>query len=269
MSIAEELVKELEENPKIARKFLEKIFEIYPELSLSIQMRTVLEEIRALKEEQTRLREDFKVETTKIWQEIRALKEEQTKIWHSIEELKREQTKIWQEIRALKEEQTRLREDFNRMLATIKDLQVQQRHLEERVDRMYEGLSASMMYAFGELSKFAGMTFEEFVRKFLSDRMRRSGEIPDGAELKQIVIDGEEIDLFLEDPLIVGEVTAYARSADEEMGKLLRKVRRVRDLYGKEPRRLLIVQTARKEVARRLKELASEENVELILGKEV
>ncbi len=244
MSIVEGLVKELEENPKIARKLVEKIIEIYPELSFSFQMKALLEEIKALKEEQT-----------KIWEEIKGIKEEQTK--------------IWQEIKALKEEQTKLREDFNQMLATIKDLQVQQRRLEKRVDKMYEGLSASIMYAFGELSKFAGMTFEEFVRRFLSDRMRRSGEIPDGAELRQAVINGEEIDLFLEEPLIVGEVTAYARSADEEVGKLLRKARKIKDLYGKEPKKLLIVQTVNKEVARRLRELAREENVELILGREV
>jgi len=242
MSLVEELVRELEHNPEKARKLLEKIIELYPELSLSLQMRELVEQMRTLAEEQT-----------KIWQEIKAIKEEQTKIWQSIEELKREQTK--------------LREDFNEMLATIKDMQIQQRRLERRMDRIYEGLSASIMYAFGELSRFAGMTFEEFVRRFLTDRMRRAGEIPKDKELRSIVIEGEEIDLFLEDPLIVGEVTAHAKSAEEEMEKLLRKVKRIRELYGKEPRKLLIVETASKVVSRKLEDLAEEEGVELIIGR--
>lgn len=33
------------------------------------------------------------------------------------------------------------------------------------------------------------MTFEEFVRKFLNDRMRRSGEIPKDKELRPAMID--------------------------------------------------------------------------------
>ena len=256
MSLVEELVRELEHNPEKARKLLEKIIELYPELSLSLQMRELVEQMRTLAEEQT-----------KIWQSIEELKREQTKIWQEIKAIKEEQTKIWQSIEELKREQTKLREDFNEMLATIKDMQIQQRRLERRMDRIYEGLSASIMYAFGELSRFAGMTFEEFVRRFLTDRMRRAGEIPKDKELRSIVIEGEEIDLFLEDPLIVGEVTAHAKSAEEEMEKLLRKVKRIRELYGKEPRKLLIVETASKVVSRKLEDLAEEEGVELIIGR--
>ncbi len=256
MSLVEELVKELEHSPEKARKLLEKIIELYPELSLSLQMRELVRQMRTLAEEQT-----------KIWQSIEELKREQTKIWQEIKAIKEEQTKIWQSIEELKREQTKMREDFNEMLATIKDMQIQQRRLERRMDRIYEGLSASIMYAFGELSRFAGMTFEEFVRRFLTDRMRRAGEISKDKELRSATIEGEEIDLFLEDPLIVGEVTAHAKSAEEEMEKLLRKVKKVRELYRKEPRKLLIVETASKVVSRRLEELAEEEGVELVIGR--
>ena len=54
---------------------------------------------------------------------------------------------------------------------------------------------------------------------------------------------------------------------EEEMEKLLRKVKRIRELYGKEPRKLLIVETASKVVSRKLEDLAEEEGVELIIGR--
>ena len=264
MSLIEELSKELEAHPELAKSIAKKLIEyIEPELSLAYQISKMVDQITKFVEEQT-----------KIWQEIKAIKEEIQKIWEEIKELKEEQTrlkeeqtKIWQEIKAIKEEQVKLREDFNKMLSTIRELQVQQGRMERKFERIYEGLSASILYAFGELSKFAGMTFEEFVRRFLTDRMVRAGEIPEGRELRREVIDGEEVDLFLEDPLIVGEVTAHAESA-EEIDKLLRKVERIREIYGREPRKILVVETAKKEVAKELRERAEEEGIELVIGRE-
>lgn len=171
-----------------------------------------------------------------------------------------------EEYRELKPEQ-RPSEISKEIIAILEDMLARQRRLNKKMDRIYEGLSASMVYVFGELSKSAGMGFEEFVRKFFTDRMRRAGEIPKDKELRSAVIEGEEIDLFLEEPLIVGEVTTHAESADEEVNKLMRKVEKVREAYGKEPRKLLIVEMASKSVAKRLKELAEENGVELVVGK--
>ncbi|MCS7103349.1 MAG: hypothetical protein NZ992_05670 [Candidatus Korarchaeum sp.] len=234
MSLLEELSKELEENPKLARELAKKILGLLePELSLTIQIKRLVDQINLLAKEQIRLREDFNREITRIWEEIRSIKEEQARTWKAIEGLQRS---IWE--------------------------------LDRKIDHIYEGLSSSMIYVFGELRKFAGLTFEEFVRVFLTYRMRRAGEIPISSEFKSVEIEKEQIDLFLEDPLIVGEVTTHAESV-EEVDKLLRKAKVVAEKFGREPKKLLVVETAPKEVARELRRRADEAGVELILGKEV
>jgi len=125
-----------------------------------------------------------------------------------------------------------------------------------------------MISGFADMSKFAGVTFEEFVRRFLTAALRRSGEIPEGAELRREVVDGEEINVFLEDPLIVGEATARADSVDE-IEKLLRKAELARAKYSREPRKILVVLTASKEVAREMRRMAEEKGVELVIGRVV
>ncbi len=157
------------------------------------------------------------------------------------------------------EEIAKLRED---MVAGFK------RHDEilERLEKRQDSLESAMISGFGELSKFAGITFEEFVRKFLTARLRKAGEIPENAELSRGFVDGEEIDVFLEDPLIVGEVTSYADSAEDAM-KLLKKAELARAKYSREPRKMLIVLTARKDAAKDMRKIANEKGIELIIGK--
>jgi hypothetical protein len=169
------------------------------------------------------------------------------------------------------QEIVKLRESFNRMLSVIAQVQEEQRRLREGYERLERGLRSlegGMLKGFAEMSKFAGITFEEFVRSFLTEALRSSGEIPEGAELRRAVVDGEEINIFLEDPLIVGEVTASAESVDEIM-KLLRKAELARAKYSREPKMMMIALTAKRDVAREMERVAEERGVKLVIGKVV
>jgi len=222
----------------------------YSELLSNLEK--IWEEIKALREETKGLRE----EQVKIWQEIEAIKLEQAKTWEEIRAIREETRKIWQEIEGIKREQAKIWEE-------IRDLKEGQRRLEESLEKVW----GALFYGFSQFCKFAGVMFEEFVRTLLTDLFRKHGEIPEGVELKRAVIDGEEVDIFLEDPLIVGEVTA--RAEPDELEKLLRKARRAEEIYGRRARRILIVETAEAAVARELRRRAREEGVELVIGREV
>jgi len=223
--------------------------------------------------------------------------EEQTKIWTEI-------SKTWEEIKKLREDMiagfkrhdeeiAKLREDMNKGFKRYDEELVKLREdmvtgfrvfdnrigslekgmgvVEERMDSLEERMSSlesAMMSGFGELSRFAGLTFEEFVRRFLTERLRRSGEIPKDAELRRGLVDGGEVDLFLENPLIVGEVTGYAESVDD-MLKLLRKAELAKVKYSREPRKILVILTAKRDVAREVRRIAEEKGVELVVGKTV
>ncbi|RDD52864.1 MAG: hypothetical protein BA066_07430, partial [Candidatus Korarchaeota archaeon NZ13-K] len=87
MSVLEELMREIEESPEKIRRLLEKMMEVYPDLSLSAQMMKVNDRILLLLEEHTRtwkaiegLREDFNRETARLWEEIKGLREEQVRL---------------------------------------------------------------------------------------------------------------------------------------------------------------------------------------------
>ncbi len=256
---------------------------------LSRELRSLVERLDALAQRQSELREDFNAQMSEFRQEMARLRQdfntgvleirrEQTKMWEGIRDLTRQMSEFRQEMARLREdmakgferheaELSRLREDFNRMMEVVEGLQRQHRALERRLDSSIASLTSAMVKGFAELGKFAGISFEEFVRVFLSEWLRSSGYIPRDAELRSEVVDGEEINLFFEDPLIVGEVTAHAKS-EEELKKLERKAEVASKRFGRRPRKFLIVLKAPKDVARRLRRMARERGVELILGGE-
>ena len=135
--------------------------------------------------------------------------------------------------------------------------------LEER----FNGLEGALYYGFDQLGRFAGVNLEELVRGIMTKNMQKSGELSQDKAITSIRLDGEEIDLFCDEPLIVGEVTSYAESV-EEVDKLLTKVNIVRDRYGREPaRKILIISSVKKEIADLIADKAKKSGIELIMGK--
>jgi hypothetical protein len=81
-----------------------------------------------------------------------------------------------------------------------------------------------------------------------------------------------EINLFCENPLLVGEATVSIKSIDEaetEIKNLMERVRIIEEKYGRKPE-MIILSVARTagEAIRVLKNLA-ENGVKLILGREI
>ncbi len=140
--------------------------------------------------------------------------------------------------------------------------------LEEHT-RRFDDIVGMMIHGFDQMSRFAGISLESLVRSMLTKVMQDRDELPMDKELTSITIDSEEIDIFCDDPLIVGEVTSYADSIDE-VYKLVKKVRLVRDMFNKDPKLiLLIITNIKREVYDDIVREAEANRIEVIIGKRV
>ncbi|WP_449462357.1 hypothetical protein PQ610_07050 [Tardisphaera miroshnichenkoae] len=246
-NMREELIKLSEEQVKLREDF-----------------NAMKEEMVQLRDEQVKLREDFNA----MKEEMVQLRDEQVKLREDFNAMMQEQKNMREELIKLSEEQVKLREeqkslreDFNAILLEVHDLRSSLVKTDQRLDSMFSG----MIKGFGDLSKFAGISFEELMRRVMTAYLRKGGILPKGKSLKSAMIDSEQIDMYCDSPPIVGEVTASATS-DEDARKLLRKAELVRIKTGKEPAKYLIILTATKDAYRKLVQICKENNVELVVG---
>lgn len=252
------------------REFLE-LLEVDREFRYAVAGYLGLSEVLKRLEEISERQAKYNKEQVRLRREMARLRKDFNKMLESIGQLQGGQARLEERMTAIEEGQARIEERVGSLEEGFKGLQEGQVRIERRVDsleRRFSSLESAMISGFGELGRFAGLTFEEFVRKFLTTSLRRLGEIPEDAELGRGLIDGEEINLFLEEPLIVGEATGYAESVGE-MLKLLRKAGLARERYSREPRKILVILTARGDAVMEMREMAEREGVELIVGKTI
>ncbi len=197
-------------------------------------------------------------EVKKLWEEVRALREgqerlweENRKIWEEIKALREGQEKLWEEVRALREGQGRLWEEVGRVWRYVKS--------------GFEGVREAL-----------GVSFEEYVASFIRFMLYELGYPEAKVEArKHVVYEGRlvELNVFSEEPLIVGEATLTLKSveeAEEEVKKLNERVNIASRLYGKKPLlTILAVGNAPEEVIDHLKELTLRHGVKLIIGREL
>ncbi|MEM3016885.1 MAG: hypothetical protein QXW14_05280 [Candidatus Nitrosocaldus sp.] len=188
----------------------------------------------------------------------------------SVGELKSSVGELKSSVGELKSSVGELKSRVDRVETSVGELKSSVGMLQDKVgilEKRFNGLEGALYYGFDQVGKFAGVTLEELVRGIMTKNMQKSGELKPDKAITSIRVDGEEIDLFCDEPLIVGEVTSYAESV-EEVDKLVRKVSIVREQYGKEPaRKILVISSVKEEIADIIADKAKANGIELIMGK--
>jgi uncharacterized protein YoxC len=214
--------------------------------SIEENIRKIWEEIRGLREGQEKLWEA----QNRLWEEVKALREGQEKLWDGQNKLWEGQNRLWEEVKALREGQEKLWASHRR-------------------------LENYMRSAFGELRTALGVTYEMHAAAYLTMMLYEMGYEKAEVVSKSFVEDGEivEVDLFNEEPLVVGEVTLAVKDvgdAEREVEKVMRRVGLMERVFG---RRVFVavlsVANLYPEAADTLKSLAARNGIRLILGREI
>ncbi|MEM0450053.1 MAG: hypothetical protein QXO17_00575 [Nitrososphaerota archaeon] len=178
-----------------------------------------------------------------ILKRLDRLEENQNRLWENV-------NKLWEEVRNLREGQNRLWEEHRRLREYVKA-------------------------GFRDLSLALGVTFEMHASSFLELLLEEMGYPQARVEKKYLVEDGEvvDIDMFCEEPLVVGEVTTHiatAEAAKAEVEKLLRRVRLVERKYGRKVDLVVLTaSTVTPEAHEELRRSSREHGIRLVLGREM
>lgn len=201
---------------------------------------------------------------SEILKRLKILEEGQEKIWEELKALRENQEKLWESQKKLWENQSRLWEGQNRLWEEVKALRLEQ-------DRMRR----YMVSGFRDLSRTLGVAFEDHAASFLEVMLEEMGYSEAKVEKKYLVYEGEviEINMFCENPLVVGETTVNIREfedAEREIEKLVMRIKIVEEKYhGKPILAVLSVARATPDIAEILRHLGEKHGIKIILGREI
>ncbi|RLE83553.1 MAG: hypothetical protein DRJ67_11985, partial [Thermoprotei archaeon] len=245
------------------------------------EIQKIWSEVKALREDQRRLWEEVKglgEGQVRLWEEVRVLREDQRRLWEG-------QNRLWEEVKALREGQERTWGEIRKLWEEVRGLREDQRRLWEGQQRLWEevrelrrGQERLWRYVkagFNELRRALGVAFEDYARSFVEFMLGEAGYPEARVERRIFVKRGEpvEVNIFCEDPLVVGEATTFIKSAEEarrEVEKLVERVELVQEELGRKPiLTVLAVARAPPEAAKALERIAAEHGIRIILGREI
>jgi len=197
----------------------------------------ILKRLDRLEEGQNKLFESQKriwENIEKLWDEIRELREGQNKLWEEVKYLRENQEKIWREVRGLK-----------------------------------IGLDA--------LGKAVGRTLEDYTIAYIRLLLEEKGYQKEKINLRKetIIYNKEkiEINIFNEEPLVVGEVKTYVENIEDAKNcieKLIEKIKIVEKVYNKKVElSIFSIANVPQNVLNILKELTEKYGIRFIYGKEL
>jgi len=182
------------------------------------------------------LRRLDKLEETQV-----SLLEGQNKLWEGQNKLWEGQNKLWEEVKSIRAEMKGIRAELK---------------------------------SFG---RAVGRTLEDYTIAFVEIILEERGYPREKIKLGRRKIaheEGEEeINIFNEDPLVVGEVTTYIESEEkamDEVGKVVRRADLAQRRFGRKVEyAFLAVGNVPKDVLEKLREEARRNNIELVFGRAI
>jgi len=203
----------------------------------------IAEEQVKLREEQTRLRQDFNKlyeEQVKLREDFNELRKEQTRLREEVTELRREQVKLRQDFNKLYEEQVKLREEQVKLRQEFNELRKEQIRLREDFNKMMEivgRMDRRLRRVELTLEKIT-LDIEEEARSIIKYRLKELGVEMD---IVRLMLPDLEINIYgvAGDLCIVGE--ASVRAGYRVMEKLMKNLRDLRNRYPDKLRRIVVL----------------------------
>ncbi len=225
-------------------KFIINLIKTNPEVRRSIHEiigeDVLLNEIRKFNDVLTNIFEDLNQKLDIIVDDLKNTHEKGNEKFEQIFQRFAEQDKKFEQIFQRFAEQDK---KFEQIFQTLKEHGKDNKEFKRTIELLFTKID--------ELGQTLGITFEDFVRINLTKILQREKILPYSKKLRSVHLRDEseivnigskdvEIDLYCEDPLIIGEVTEAINNWGK-IEKLIRRIKFVSEKFGKTPKYSFLV----------------------------